>query len=259
MASMNEAAKTNRIRGEEFKLRYLSGRVIDIGCGKDLVVPDAIPFDLPQGDAQWVLDYFEPKSFDCVHSSHCLEHMKNVKVALGNWWSLVKPGGYLVIVVPDEDLYEQGIWPSIFNSDHKATFNLGKSKSWSPVSYDIQALVGALPDAEIIEARLQDEGYDRRLVQRTRWGQFLFSLGLLRQRAFGRIVRSRLPSYRLRILIRRVNIALHRIEALLGKWEPTDQTRGAAIAQIQVVAQKQERSEKSEVYLGSTRASSLAV
>jgi len=257
---MNEAAKTNRIRGEEFKLRYLSGRVIDIGCGKDLVVPDAIPFDLPQGDAERVLDYFEPESFDCVHSSHCLEHMENVKVTLGNWWGLVKPGGYLVIVVPDEDLYEQGIWPSIFNSDHKATFNLGKLKSWSPVSYDIQALVGALPDAEIIEARLQDEGYDRRLIQRTRWGQFLFSLGLLRQRAFGRMLRSRrLPDYRLRILIRRVNLALHRIEVALGKWEPTDQTRGAAVAQIQVVAQKQERSKKSEVYLGSTRASSLAV
>jgi len=48
VASMNEATKTNRIRGEEFKLRYLSGRVIDIGCGKDLVVPGAIPFDLPK-------------------------------------------------------------------------------------------------------------------------------------------------------------------------------------------------------------------
>jgi len=97
-------------------------------------------------------------------------------------------------------------------------------------------------------------------MQRTRWGQFLFSLGLLRQRAFGRMLRSRrLPDYRLRILIRRVNLALHRIEVALGKWEPTDQTRGAAVAQIQVVAQKQERSKKSEVYLGSTRASSLAL
>jgi len=60
-------------------------------------------------------------------------------------------------------------------------------------------------------------------------------------------------------LIRRVNLALNRSEALLGKWEPIDQTRGVAIAQIQVVAQKQERSKKSEVYLGSTRASSLAL
>jgi len=236
---MNEATKTNRIRGEEFKLRYLSGRVIDIGCGKDLVVPGAIPFDLPQGDAQWVLDDFEPESFDCVHSCHCLEHMKDVKIALCNWWGLVKPGGYLVIVVPDEDLYEQGIWPSIFNSDHKATFNLRKLKSWSPVSYDTQALVGALPGAEIIEARLQDEGYDGRLMQRTGWGQFLFRLGLLRQRAFGRTLRTRLSGYRRRILVRRVNLALNRIEALLGKWEPIDQTRGVAVAQIQVVAQKQ--------------------
>jgi len=162
--------------------------------------------------------------------------MKDVKIALCNWWGLVKPGGYLIIVVPDEDLYEQGIWPSIFNSDHKATFNLRKLKSWSPVSYDIQALVGALPGAEIIEARLQDEGYDRRLMQRTGWGQFLFRLGLLRQRAFGRMLRTRLSGYRRRILIRRVNVALNCIEALLGKWEPIDQTRGVAVAQIQVVA-----------------------
>jgi SAM-dependent methyltransferase len=139
----------------------ISGRVINIGYGGDLVVAHAVPFDLPQGEAQRILDYFEPETFDCVHSSHCLEHMKNVKISLYNWWSLVKPGGYLIIVVPDEDLYEQGIWPSVFNPDHWATFNLGKLKSWSPVSYDIEALIKVLPGAEIVDARLQDDGYDR--------------------------------------------------------------------------------------------------
>jgi SAM-dependent methyltransferase len=229
---MDEAKKTNSLRGEEFKRRYLAGRVIDIGCGNDLVVPHAVPFDLAQGDAQCALDYFDTESFDCVHSSHCLEHMKNVKIALCNWWALVKPNGYMVIVVPDEDLYEQGAWPSLFNTDHKATFNLRKSKSWSPVSYDIEELIKALPCAEIIEARLQDDGYDRRLMRRcTMWRLLLFKWGLRRERAFRRLMRAGFPVYRM-------HLALDHLERLLGK--PIDQTLGTAAAQIQVVVQKHE-------------------
>lgn len=71
--------------------------------------------------------------------------------ALEQWWALVKPGGYLVIVVPDEDLYEQSYRPSRLNSDHKCTFNFDKPISWSPVSYDIQKVRNALPEVEIIE------------------------------------------------------------------------------------------------------------
>src|SRR5271166_2368833 len=108
---MDEARKTNVLRGEEFKRRFFAGRVIDIGCGDDLVVPHAVPFDLAHGDAQWILNYFEAGSFDCVHSSHCLEHMRDATLALAQWWGLVRPGGHLIIVVPHEDLYEQGAWP----------------------------------------------------------------------------------------------------------------------------------------------------
>lgn len=227
---MDEAKKTNSIRGEEFQRRYFSGRVIDIGCGPDLVVPHAVPFDRAQGDAQSILTYFDIESFDCVHSSHCLEHMENVEIALRHWWALVKPSGYLVIVVPDEDLYEQGMWPSLFNVDHKATFNLGKSKSWSPVSHDIEALVSALPGADIIEARLQDHGYDRRLMRQSAIGRrLLFRWGLRRERVFDWIMRVGIPVYR-------ANLALEHFERTLGK--PIDQTLGAAVAQIQVVAQK---------------------
>ena len=50
--------------------------------------------------------------------------MRDVPQALEQWWQLVKPGGAMVIVVPDEDLYEQGAWPSLFNRDHSATFRL---------------------------------------------------------------------------------------------------------------------------------------
>lgn len=77
-ASVGRSEKTNALRDEAFKNRYLAGSVIDIGCGSDLVVPHATPFDLAHGDAQFIVDFYPAESFDCVHSSHCLEHMKDV-------------------------------------------------------------------------------------------------------------------------------------------------------------------------------------
>jgi SAM-dependent methyltransferase len=230
-ASMDEAKKTNRLRTEDFKRRYFSGRVIDIGCGPDLVEPHAEPFDVEHGDAQCIRKYFSPGIFDCVHSSHCLEHMRDVGAALEQWWGLVKPGGYLVIVVPHEDLYEQGAWPSLFNSDHKATFNLGRRNGLSPISYDIGALVRDLANAEIIEACIHDHGLDYRLIRRgvTRWGRFMFGIAQRRRRYFGWLMRRGIPLYRL-------DLAIDKCECLLGK--PIDQTLGPALAQIQVVARK---------------------
>ena len=119
----------------------------------------------------------------------------------------------------------------MFNDDHKATFRLGKQQSWSPVSYDIGALVRALPGAEIVEARLQDDGYDRRLMRGrvTRLGRALYRFAPDRRAYMESLMRRGFPVYRL-------NRALDPIERWLGK--PTDQTIGPAMAQIQVIARK---------------------
>lgn len=227
---MDEAAKTNRLRSAEFQRTYFAGRVIDIGCGPDLVVPHAVPFDVEHGDAQWMRNHFEAESFDCVHSSHCLEHMRDVKSALAQWWELIKPGGYLIIVVPHEELYEQGAWPSLFNPDHKALFNLGTQNPAYTFSYDIAALVHELPGATIIDACVQDDGLDYRLLRRaTGMRRFLFVLASRRRRIFRHLMNHGLPVYR-------ADLAIDRVERLLGK--PIDQTLGSALAQIQVVAQK---------------------
>src|SRR6202030_2351934 len=122
---MFEAEKTNRVRGPDFVERFMSGTVLDIGSGRDLAVPHARPFDKQHGDANHIARYLPPESFDCVHSSHCLEHMRSPQEALAEWWSLVQPGGSMILLVPEENLYEQGHWPSLFNSDHKWTFRLG--------------------------------------------------------------------------------------------------------------------------------------
>lgn len=132
-----------------YATRYLVGDGIDIGSGKDPLwqymelfplMRSCRPWDLQDGDAQ-LMGGVEDASVDFVHSSHCLEHMMNPNVALANWLRILKPGGYLVCVIPDEDLYEQGVWPSMFNDDHKYTFTIFKQDSWSSHSINIMDLL----------------------------------------------------------------------------------------------------------------------
>jgi len=46
-----------------------------------------------------------------------------VNPALLNWRCILKPGGFLYVVVPDYILYEKMNWPSLFNGDHKQSFS----------------------------------------------------------------------------------------------------------------------------------------
>ena len=224
---MDEALKTNRIRNKDFFTKYLSGRVIDIGAGQDLVIPTAERFDIEDGDANYITQYRKTESYDAVHSSHCLEHMFNPVNALNEWWLLVKPGGYLILVVPDEDLYEQGNWPSLFHGDHKNTFRLNKNNSWSPVSFDLEELVKNLPNVQIISSEIQDENYDYLL--KTSYPPEYKRIPLL-LRALKKI--RKIPLVGKALLVKYENI--------LFKYFgfPIDQTMRDALAQIQIVAHK---------------------
>ncbi len=157
---MNESskAKERRVR-EGFFEKYMTGDGLDIGYGGDLVVPNARGWDMVDGDAQELLG-LKNESFDFVYSSHCLEHVRDPLEALLNWWRVLKPGGYLIFAIPDEDLYEHGIWPSVYNPDHKNTFTISKDKTWSPVGYNVAELVAKLPNRKVISLRTTDEGYD---------------------------------------------------------------------------------------------------
>jgi SAM-dependent methyltransferase len=135
------------------------GRGIDIGCGEDPVTPDCVRWDLPQGDAQ-ELAGVTLETFDWVYSSHCLEDLRDPARAITRWWEVLRPGGSLLVVVPDEDLYEQGIWPSRFNGDHQWSFTIHKSQSWCPASINLTELVAALPSHKVRWFRLCDAGYD---------------------------------------------------------------------------------------------------
>ena len=69
-------------------------------------------------------------------------------------------GGYLIFQIPDEDLYEQGIWPSRFNDDHKHTWTISKGITWSPASRNIVDYLKFLPRHKVISLRIIDTGYD---------------------------------------------------------------------------------------------------
>jgi SAM-dependent methyltransferase len=225
---MRESEKTNARRTADFIATYLTGRIIDIGSGSDPVTASAERFDVGEGDANEILKFRPAQSYDCVYSSHCLEHMKHPLSALKQWWALVKPGGYLVLVVPHEDLYEQGYWPSLFNRDHKATFRISKSNatSWSPVSIDLHEAVSLLPESEIISEEIQHDGYDYRLQ-----GSGRPHLGFLRRLAT-RLVSAGRTAHG----FKQIALPILRLLAMLGT--PVDQTRGSALAQIQIVAHK---------------------
>lgn len=148
---MNETSKAvvRRMHDPVFSRLYFVGNGIDIGAGPDPLAnySEFFPlmlycqsWDKLDGDAQEMLSV-QNEHFDFVHSSHCLEHLYDPALAIDRWLQILKVGGHLVCIVPDEDLYEQGVWPSAFNNDHKHTFTIYKERSWSPVSINIMQLL----------------------------------------------------------------------------------------------------------------------
>lgn len=209
-----------------FERSILTGSVLDIGAGPDPVVSHAVGFDQEQGDANRITEHVD-QLFDCVYSSHCLEHMRDPQKALENWWQLVKPNGYLFFIVPDEDLYEQGVFPSRFNGDHKFTFTLAKKQSWSPVSVNVWNLVRSLPDSEILSLALNDIGYDHRLRRH----------GEVRSSSLSRFILRQFASLKKRgwdLLPRRWQFQLEKACLI-------DQTRESGLAQIEVILRKSSR------------------
>lgn len=163
-----------RLADSRFATRYFKGFGLDVGGGSDTLAAFSeffplargiTPYDMPNGDAQ-LLANVEDDSFDFLYSSHCLEHLRDPAQALSNWIRVVKPGGYLTVQVPDEDLYEQGHWPSRYNSDHKLTFTIRKAKSWSPVSVNVLDLLSGFSGAVAIQSvSLLDQGFRQGLVK----------------------------------------------------------------------------------------------
>lgn len=149
-----------RRKREGFFDKYCQGEGIDIGYNSDPITPGCSGWDLQNGDAQY-LNGVEDESFDFVYSSHCLEHVWDVRCAIKNWFRVVRRGGYLIIAVPHRDLYEKkSQLPSYWNADHKHMFLIGQAELPDTLDIVEEVRTGLTGEKyEVQYVKVCDDGY----------------------------------------------------------------------------------------------------
>jgi SAM-dependent methyltransferase len=134
---VTEYPKSETSKCRERLAVFCQGVGLDIGYGGDPIVSTAITVDLPAGTYGFSfgdhpqnirgdgtnLYWFSDKSLDYVYASHLLEDFsaERIPIIVQEWLRVIKPGGYLVIYCPDEQVYreyckKQGTIP---NRSHK--------------------------------------------------------------------------------------------------------------------------------------------
>jgi SAM-dependent methyltransferase len=99
----------------EAVFKWCRGFGIDLGCGGNRLSPDTLAVDKgahdrPPNGPDLIGDVtnlglggigFHDECFDFIFSSHCLEDFDDIGAVLLEWWRKIKPGGYLVLLLPD--------------------------------------------------------------------------------------------------------------------------------------------------------------
>ncbi len=162
-----EASKAAMRRNFDYRFaaKYFVGEGIDIGCGPDPIsnyrefyplMTGLRQWDQPDGDGM-LLEGVPDESFDFVHSSHSLEHMTNPIVSVDNWTRVLKRGGHMILLLPEEDMFEQGVWPSQYtNGDHLTSWTIFQDASWSPVPTNLLEFLQLFPDLEVLKIEKLD-------------------------------------------------------------------------------------------------------
>lgn len=104
---------------------FVQGNGVDLGSGGEPVCPWAIQVELPEERYRWynadrpetaiewrgdALDLpFKDGTLDFVHSSHLLEDFKDWAPVLAEWDRVLRPGGYLIIAVPDHARFRAAV------------------------------------------------------------------------------------------------------------------------------------------------------
>lgn len=110
------------------------------------------------GDATY-LTGVPSETFDTVYASHVLEHLKDPIEGLKNWYRVLRPGGHLIVCLPDRDRYEKRTkLPSRWNPDHKTFWLLDKAEPPCTRSL-VQTLKDAIPEGEIVSLTVLDDGF----------------------------------------------------------------------------------------------------
>jgi len=120
-------------------IQYTGGTGVDIGCGLNKIHSAAIGIDMRLGSKDFgyayganiayrpeksylELSWFADASLDFVFSSHCIEHFADPAKSIAEMWRVLKKGGYLVAVLPDERYYPH-VGAKGANLDHKMDYS----------------------------------------------------------------------------------------------------------------------------------------
>ncbi len=134
----DEMSKSHPARLRAGDYEWLKGSVLDIGCGPDpikLPPPSTVRgWDLEDGDATHLAS-LNDKSFDCVVSAHCLEHLHDPETAVRNWSRVLREGGYTYVLVPLYSAYEK-FKDFQFGTDNAGKFNPDHKTSWDLINLE---------------------------------------------------------------------------------------------------------------------------
>ena len=132
------------------------GRGIDVGCGHRKTHPDAIGVDLvangesPTADSDSLslrsqadivcsgddLNVFEDESLDYVVQRHNLEHYQDPLKALQEWIRVLRPGGILGMIVPDDEVLD--------------TIGMDKTHKHAFTQSSLQRILDLLSDVRVV-------------------------------------------------------------------------------------------------------------
>jgi SAM-dependent methyltransferase len=148
-----EARKTFLLRLiNGFFMKYMSGpTILDVGYkgghGDAVpIFPHAIGIDLDYPGYDGIRLPFEDATVDTVFASHVLEHTREPRMILRDWFRVLKLGGFIVCIVPHQFLYERRLsLPSQWSGEHLRFYSPASllceiEDSLEPNSYRIKHL-----------------------------------------------------------------------------------------------------------------------
>ncbi len=169
-----EAAHALRLLERMNMTGFLRGRVVDLGCGPEPVLLDAVGVncdampgvslpgggpgagvvranvDAASGELLRVLGF---ESVDTVFSSHALEHLPSpILWNLAHWLRFVRPQGSMVLYLPDEKYYRFAADPKVRNPEHLHYLTMDTFE-WYALQVQGAELLHLIPDVDVRHGR----------------------------------------------------------------------------------------------------------
>jgi len=156
-------------------IKYIKAVGFDIGCGLNKIHSCAIGIDYRLGDMDFgypfganikcsknkehlQLPFFSDESMDFAFSSHCLEHLSNPRKSIQEMLRVLKPGGYLALILPDMRYYPHKGEPGA-NPDHE----------WDCHPSTLIEMIKGIGECELVQIdTLHSKLEDVRLTERDR-------------------------------------------------------------------------------------------